>query len=156
MITLPKKTTDYCDEKINVFRGAKMWDAPKSEIVGVLTGYELIKTQKDCGGYCDYQNGIIAINNKWWETFTIGTMFHEIAHSFKADLEAYRDENRLLSAMLLDEIETDVVSKYMLDRLYPGAIPDDDVLNYKWSEKDAKFLLDWYGDWAWDDLNLKK
>ena len=151
MILLPKLIS-YCDEKINIFKEHKMWDASMSEIVGVLSDHNFVITEKDCGGYWDRWNKEIAVSFEWWDAFAIGSLFHELGHAFKAELEVYEKEQILISWKLRDEIETDRIAKYMLDRLYPNLVPDTDILTYQWNDADAKFLADWYGDWVENDI----
>lgn len=142
----------YCDEKIKLFRANKMWDAPKAEIIGVLTDYKLVTTELNCGGWHNKRTKEIALSPYNDPKFELSVLFHEMGHAFNTELEKYEKEQWLLSWKLRDEIETDFISKYMLDNLYPNTVPDDQVITYQWDEDNAQFLKDWYGDWVEDDL----
>lgn len=151
---LNQKLIAYCDEKIQLFRNQKMWDAPKTEIVGVLTGYDLIATNKDCGGYHNVHTKEIALGPYDDPEFQLSVLFHEMGHAFNYQLEKYEKDQWLLSWKLKDEIETDFISKYMLDNLYPKLVPDSKIITYQWSKSDAMFLKEWYGDWIQNDLMI--
>ena len=52
-----------------------------SSFVGLLSGYELVDTDIDCLGYCDFMNKEIAINIKTIDNEDIvPTLLHEMCH----------------------------------------------------------------------------
>jgi len=80
------KTVDIFNEKIKTLK------APFEDVVGYLSDYKLIKTNKNCGGYCNFKGKEIA-----YVSGGIETIIHEVCHSIQADMGLLNDFSKLLS-----------------------------------------------------------
>lgn len=156
-------------DRVKRYHLKRLKGAPFCDIVGELTGYEVIKNETEAGGYCNYRGRIIALSdhgisdrevthNSQNDPIRYGIwrrklVCHEISHALQAEEEQFEKEPWLLSAKL----HTEWQAESMAYRLYNACFG---VLDYRYfssyfSKKDVLWLREWYGEWIEDDLNIK-
>jgi Zn-dependent peptidase ImmA (M78 family) len=115
------------------------------EIVGKLTDYETILTDKNCGGYYDKRNKIIAFSHNHVKNKTV--LCHELSHFLQDDLNI---DYRLvtLSECIAYEQQTEIMA-YLLCKEMFNQSPS---FNSYFKKEDHIFLRDWYKGWIQDDL----
>jgi hypothetical protein len=135
---LTKDVLKLLDDKIKSFHNNLKFDAEFSEIVGIITGYDLIYNEReDCGGYCDFIRKKIAYNDGGG----IKTILHEISHALQADLGLFESNYVLLSERVLIEQQAETMAYYLFNSIYN--MDCKDFTNY-FSFDDIKFLHNWY------------
>lgn len=132
------------NEAIDRFIKLNLYDADISDIIGELSGYEFITTEKECGGFCNGWEKQIAIVN-----YDMPTLLHELSHTFQFKDDVYSNEPVILSWYAHTEQQCESIAKYMFTTLYPNAHHNFDSY---FKKDDILFLKDWYGDYAQDDI----
>lgn len=115
--------------------------------------FDLIKTDRDCGGYFSLDSKEIAINSyKDVETFDCkNTIAHELSHLIQSKTKDFSlGESILLSDRFRLEQQCEAIASYLSPILFKQKyIPCYNCVDA------ALFLKDWYGDYVQDDLLLK-
>lgn len=117
---------------------------PCEEVIYKSIGFKMIHTNKDCAGYCDLDNKTIA-----YKEGGLDTILHEICHVLQAnEMEIFKSE---FSFNLKFEQQCVSMSYSLMKRLCPSHYF---YLDTYFTENDAKFLLNWYGDSVYNDTSL--
>ena len=157
-------------DRSRLFKMLKMKDAPFAEVIGYMSGFELVKNDLDCGGYCDREERVIAINEvKEWHPLQIrktstglpinrsmwlkSTLMHEIAHALQAEVEIFEKQARLLSWKVNMEWQAESIA-YKLCNACFGPIHHKYFGAY-FNTKDILFLKQWHGNYIENDLMNK-
>lgn len=119
-------------------------------MVGDLTGYNLIATQKKCGGYHDGQNKIIALRYPDYQPYKV--LFHEIGHSIQAELELFEKRQNLISEELHIEWQAESISWQLYNRCFPDKQQAASKFNAYMTKDHWLFLINWYGKWKQNDM----
>jgi hypothetical protein len=135
-----------CDEMIAKARRQLKPDAPYAEIVGVLSGYNLISTDKDCSGYCNTYDKEIAYSDGG-----VLVLYHELTHVVQSDLGYYENQKSLANGIRLEH-EAESAAEYMLSRLHPGM--KNIYLPSYYDIGGVEFYKDWFNGWLEDDLTI--
>lgn len=148
-----KSVNRLVEHKINEFKRHNLFTATPIEKIGILTGYDTIITDEDCGGYCDSKNMVIALK----EQTSYKTIFHEIAHAIQNEVGVFiKMDNALLSHHLKYEWEAESVAFKFCNSLLRSKQNHRDFKAY-FSIQDIQFLKNWYKNYpgyADDDINL--
>lgn len=140
-----KELEKIVNEKARIFKKKLSHAASIHDIVGELTGYEVISTEKDCGGYCDIYNKEIAINEPF-------AMFHEISHYIQAELCILEPSEKVMSKNILMEQQAETIAYYLYNATHPGKPLGADKFNAYTTREDFDFLRKWYDGYYEDDL----
>jgi Zn-dependent peptidase ImmA (M78 family) len=142
------------DAKVLLFERKLSLDAPLTEIVGVMTGYELIETTGYHSGYCDYEGQKIALH-KTNNRGLINTIFHEMGHALQAEVGIFDKMSKLLSAELHMEQQCESIAFYLQHKcLKRNAIEAKEFDSY-FNDWDIEYLREYYKGWVDDDLPTK-
>lgn len=131
----------------------KHLDADLHNLIGELSGCELIETDEYCGGYCDYLNKEIAIN--YDENLTdklIPTALHEICHLLQANVGVFDSSGDLISDEIKIEQQCETMAYILHSKLFNNF--DKKIFDAYFEKSDVEFLIDWYGDYRQNDLIL--
>lgn len=119
------------------------------DFVGVATGYDLIITDENCGGYCDRDNKEIAINESSVDSKSI--IIHECCHVLQYNVGLIDNCDRvLLSDNIKFEQQCETMAYLINLKLFNSDRPQDYTSYF--SKNDAEFLIDWYGECIQNDL----
>jgi len=121
------------------------------DFVGVATGYNLILTDENCGGYCDRDNMEIATNENNIDSKNI--IIHECCHVLQYNVGLIDNCDRvLLSDNLKFEQQCETMAYLINLKLFNSDRPQDYTSYF--SKEDAEYLMYWYGGWIQNDLIL--
>lgn len=134
----------YIKDKINLYRDSNLFNASKYEKIGILTGFEAVSTDKDCGGYCNVKKKEIAIIDD-----DEGTILHECVHAFQNDMGLFDKLQPVFSDQLKLEQHCNTLSRLMHLELHKK---DSIVFNSYFSRKDLVWLKNWYNGFFQEDL----
>lgn len=135
----------------NIFHKRKLQSADLYSLVGDMTGYNLIITDRYCGGYFDNTNKIIALNEEVDFSNSYNTIFHELGHFIQSKLDLINKEN-LISEELKIEWQADYIGYELMSKCFPNQnILRSDFNAYR-SKKDLEFLIDWHKGYIENDL----
>lgn len=129
------------DEKISIFKSNNLYDANYSEIIGILTGYNLIDTNLNCGGFCNYIKKEIAIVDQ-----CLKTLFHEVGHTIQAEIEMFEKESGLLSEQVYIEQQCETIAFYMYNLIFTKNQIQSSEFDSYFTREDVRWLADWYGN----------
>lgn len=129
------------DKTANVFKN-KLMDASFSDVVGELTGFDLIKTDLKCGGYCDIENKEIA-----HVSGGINTILHEISHVIQHKHELLEHKKKLSENLVIEQ-QAETMAKYLYMKIYDKT----DVFDAYFTKDSILFLSDWYKDNCEQDI----
>jgi hypothetical protein len=142
------KIKKFINEKIKVFYNKKLhYNAPYIDIIGYLCDYNLIITDKNCGGYCDINNKIIGYKNGG-----LGTIFHEISHTFQKELGFFEKKQNIISEDIFIEQQCETMAYYLYNGIFKYKQITCKNFNSYFEIEDIKFLIDWYGDEKENDM----
>lgn len=144
--SIHNKVNIACNHKLNV-------NAPIAEIVGALSGYECIYEAKGAGGYCDYENKVIAIDIK--QNRLLPNVCHEISHSIQAELGMFNDFGTLLSEQVKIEHQCETMAYYLYNGLFPEAPIAWHQFTAYFNKDSILWLADWYKGYVENDLIIK-
>lgn len=148
---IPRSISSLVRDTVSVVTLRKLTKAPICDVVGYTTGYETIQTQKNCGGYCDSKNMIIAFNGKP----NMHTVFHEIAHALQAKDERFCKADRLLSVELNIEWQAETIAYMLYSRLLNRDVSHE-LFNSYFNKEHVLFLKNWYKGWVdYDECDIK-
>ena len=112
LILIPNKMATYLDDKVKSYKKLNLNSANYQERIGVLTGFETIKTDVDCGGYCDIWNKKIALAD-----FSDKVFLHEISHAFQMDLGYFDNKETLISQSIKSEQQCESMARYLYEKI---------------------------------------
>lgn len=133
-ILIPDFVKKYLDDKIIIYN--KIKSADLNEKIGILTGYELIKSFDSCGGFCDTYNKEIAIIE-----VSEPVLLHEICHAFQSDMGIYNKSN-LISQEIKFEQQCESMARYMHQKINKN--PGLNLFTSYFKKQDIDFLKNWY------------
>lgn len=114
-----------------------------SEFIYNITNYELINTDKNCGGYFSSYDKQIAINKK--ETDVISILLHELGHFYQlySGIDIVKDYT--LSHQINIEQQCDAFSLLMHKEIFNIDLPKR---HWAYFDKESYiFLANWYKQW---------
>jgi hypothetical protein len=140
------------NETIKTFRKSNLLKANPADQVGLMIGYDVIKTDLNCGGFCDYTNKRIAFS----DTPDLKTMFHEVGHALQAKEGLFEQSNSwLMSHRLNVEWQAETIAYWMYSELVDKNIQVTDFSAY-FRMRDVIFLKEWYGSYVeFDEPDIK-
>lgn len=122
------------------------------DLVGELTGFDLIFTDENCGGYFSPHTKEIALKSGKSDHH-MRTLSHEISHFIQHDLGII-ETDKILSHTIRMEQQCETIAYY----LYNGIMRDNPLkkskFNHYFCSEDFKFLSDWYDGYYENDLDL--
>lgn len=118
-----------------------------ANLIGVLCGFELSKTDRDCGGCCDIDNKTISINED-----KHAIILHEVSHALQLRAGAFDFEQRQISDAIKIEQQAETMAYLLNLKLFNVNRPQD--FSCYFERKDWIFLKDWFGDYFQNDLEL--
>jgi hypothetical protein len=134
----------YVKEKINLYKSSNLYKAPISDKIGILTGFETITTEENCGGFCDVSKKQIAIVEK-----DEGTILHECMHAFQFDMGLFDKLQPIFSDQLKLEQHCNTLARIMHFELHKT---DSIVFNSYFNEEDKIWLKKWYNGFFEEDI----
>lgn len=126
----------YINEKISLYRSKKLFDAPIAEKIGVLTGFNTVDTNNNCGGYCNVNTKEIAIVDK-----EEAIILHECVHAFQYDLGLFDKLSMVFSDQFKLEQHCNSLAKFMYIELHRK---DSDIFKSYFNKEDLDWLKNWY------------
>lgn len=135
---------------INKYKSIKHIDTPIEDLIHTTTGFNFILPDKDCGGFCDFDNKVIAIDLNAKSETIIPTIIHESVHSLQAEIGLFDFTENTLSDMIKLEQQCETVSYLINLKLFNKNTPE--LFNTYFSKADAYWLAEWYGDDIQNDL----
>lgn len=148
-LLLTPKVNQFIDSYVSKFHKNNLASADLPALVGELCGYELISTKLNCGGYCDGNNGLIALNAL---NTPYATLFHEMGHAMQFELEMFEKSSGLISDELKIEWQAETISYELHRRCLGDTYTDKRKFNAYFTKRDWLFLIDWYGTWRHNDV----
>lgn len=145
LVLIPNKVISYLDDKVNQYKKLKLNSTNYIEKIGVLTGFETVETNIECGGYCDIRNKEIALVE-----FSDRVFFHEISHAFQMDLGFFDNKEILISHSLKLEQQCESMAKYLYEKIYN--LSGDKIFNSYFCKGHIIWLSNWYGDFRENDI----
>jgi len=140
--------------KVHIGRQYKLnINTPIFDIIGILSGYECITEAKGAGGYCDFNNRVIAIDNK--QSGGLHTVCHEISHSIQAELGIFNDDGSVLSWQVKMEHQCETMAYYLYNGLFPEAPKPWGQFTSYFNKESILWLADWYKGYVENDLIFK-
>lgn len=115
----------------------------------------LVKTDKDCGGYFDGNRNILAINpekNNGIKT----TICHELGHYIQFQTEYFEKIEKLISQAYYAEQQAETIGYILYNILYPNEKISTDMFNGYFETDSLKFLIEWYDGYYENDLLIKR
>lgn len=151
---LPKQLKVLVKDSINKFNKSKLQTASFEEQVGVISDYKFIYTNDNCGGYCNYQDKIIALNTDSSGNQKRKVILHEIGHSLQAKAEIFEKIDRdLLSHRLNIEHQVETIAYVFYNSVYPDK-RSHTFFNSYFKKEDVIWLVDWYGNYVENDIKI--
>jgi len=148
-LLLTPKINQFIDSYVSKFHNNNLVSADLPSLVGDLCGYELIDTNLNCGGYCDGNNRLIALNGR---NTPYATLFHEMGHAMQFELEMFEKSSGLISDELKIEWQAETIAYELHRRCFGDAYTDKWKFNAYFTKRDWLFLIDWYGSWRQNDM----
>lgn len=149
LVLIDKNCNDLIDEKIKVFHKQKLISAPIDEKIGVMTGYNTISTDENCGGFCSPWTKQIAVVEE-----SDRVVLHEICHALQADMGYFDNfSDMLVSDVLKLEQQCETMARSMFEKIYKTS--GDQIFTAYFKKEDILFLKEWWSGYADDDLDLK-
>jgi hypothetical protein len=139
LILLDTNIQKYLDAKAQLWVKSGLSKANTAEQIGVMSGYDLIETTKNCGGYCAMGNKEIAIVE-----FKIEVVLHELCHAFQSDMNYWHKLEYTLSDLFKGEQQCESMAKYLYQKIYHKT--GDDLFTAYFDKKSLDFLRNWYKD----------
>lgn len=139
LLVIPPRLITYLDNKAELFIKKKLSSANHKEQIGLLTGYNTISTNANCGGYCDLWKKEIAINDN---SNCIHTILHECSHAFQADFGIWEKLNPLISDYFKAEQQCESMAAYIYEKIYKK--PSIGLFNAYMDNDSLLFLQNWY------------
>jgi len=150
-LLLTPKINQFINSYVAKFHKNKLLSADLPSLVGELCGYELINTKLNCGGYCDGNNGLIALGKS---KHPYKTIFHEMGHAMQFELEMFEKSSGLISDELKKEWQAETIAYEMYRRCFGDAHTDKRKFDAYFTKRDWLFLIDWYGSWRQNDMEI--
>lgn len=147
---LTPKVNKMIDSYVDVFHRKKLRSADLPSLVGELTGYVLISTDVNCGGWQDRFTKEIALNPRTWDP--IDCLLHEMSHAIQSEVEAFEKHQGMISEDLMIEWQANTMAKEMRMRMYPDMPINPRAFKSYFNLKDWQFLIDWYGVCRQNDI----
>ncbi|MBS3145182.1 hypothetical protein J4414_00050 [Candidatus Woesearchaeota archaeon] len=119
---------------IRVFRGISE-ELLDRDIVGYLSGYNLVNTQVNCSGFCDPARREIAIGRN---NFGLRTIYHEIAHSIQHDLGLYQ-LNSFFSILFMEQ-QAETMAYYLYNAVHENNPLSHRFFDSYFKKDDIEFL----------------
>ena len=110
-------------------------DADYHDIVGYLSGYNLVNTQVNCSGFCDPARREIAIGRN---NFGLRTIYHEIAHSIQHDLGLYQ-LNSFFSILFMEQ-QAETMAYYLYNAVHENNPLSHRFFDSYFKKDDIEFL----------------
>lgn len=124
------------------------------EVVGVLTGWETVSNNLECGGFAQPGLQLIGFtpsDNLVWDRSVI---CHEIGHAIQAEAGLLIKKEKVISQKLFEEHQANHIGKILHGLLYPGLEVNPAYFQTYTSDYDKKWLFNWYGGYYEDDIKL--
>jgi len=150
-LLLTPKINQFIDSYVAQFHKNKLSSADIPSLVGELCGYELIGTDLNCGGYCDGNSGIIALNDV---ITPYSVLFHEMGHAMQFELEMFEKSSGLISDELKIEWQAETISYELHRRCFGDTQTDKRKFDYCFTHEDWLFIIDWYGSERQNDIEI--
>lgn len=147
---LTPKVNKIIDSYVDVFHRKKLRSADHHSLVGELTGYKLVSTDVNCGGWHDRFTKEIGLNHKTWNP--IDCLLHEMSHAIQAEAELFEKRQGIISEDLMIEWQAETMAREMRMRMYPDVPIGQRAFKAYFNLKDWQFLIDWYGKWRQNDI----
>jgi hypothetical protein len=145
----------YLKHLKHLMKYKKLLGADVYDMVGHLSGYEVIDTGFDCGGYCDMTDKVIGINftntNERENSFLTTTISHELAHTIQVIINPdIYTKSRTLSEELRIEQQAETMAFFIHRIIYPN-LPLGELKSY-FKLKDLIWLNNWNDGRIQNDL----
>ena len=79
-------------------------------------------------------------------------IFHEIGHTFQAEMEIFEKNEELLSKQVFVEKQCETMAYYLYNSIYKETPLNKKNFNTYFSIDDVRWLSDYYGDEVQDDI----
>lgn len=138
------------DSYVKQWHDKKLSQADLPSMLGELTGYNLITTQKNCGGYHDSENKVVALRHMFYQPYTV--LFHEIGHCIQAELEILEKRENLISEELSIEWQAESISWQLYNKCFMDKKQDASKFSSYMTKDHWLFLINWYGSSKENDM----
>lgn len=122
-------------------------DIDPDNLIGVLCDFDTSVTDRDCDGCCDLNNRVICLND-----YSHAIILHEVSHALQLRSGIFDFHDIQISDAIKVEQQAETIAYLLNLKLFNDNTPD--LFKAYFCKEDHQFLLNWFGDFYQNDLNL--